>query len=98
MGWDVYGLWGRHFSDPRSSLRLASNPFLLPMLFSGWVSEGLLPKNRGDLFSRFIDRLLYREGLLMEDSWERTKEGDRLLKGLSELAWTMQRTRVRPLH
>jgi predicted NACHT family NTPase len=60
-------LWMRHIPNPRSLLRLASNPFMLTMLFQVWLAEGDLPKNRGDLFGRFVNRLMSRERLLVRD-------------------------------
>lgn len=97
-GWAEYELWRAHLSDPRSLLALASNPFLLYMLFWVWEEEGQLPQNRGDLFRCFVDRLLGRESLYVKEErtgeWRRTSEGDRLVAGLTELAWRMQRVRV----
>ncbi len=90
-------IWRRCIPNPRSLLRLASNPFMLTMLYQVWVFEGELPRNRGDLFARFIDRLLRREGLLARDPsghWVRTVEGERLLEGLCQVAWSMQGERV----
>lgn len=98
-GFSEFPLRWKHLHDSRSLLKLCSNPFLLNMLFLVWDSEGHLPTNRGDLFERFIDRLLYREKLVVHDpeigEWSRTPEGERLLRGLSELAWSMQRTRMK---
>ncbi len=88
LGWDDWALWRHHLSNPRSLLKLASNPFMLAMLFSVWLQRRQLPQNRGDLFRRFVDTLLIRERLYG------TADGDRLLKGLAELAWRMQRERI----
>jgi hypothetical protein len=42
-------LWRRHIRNPRSLVRLASNPFMLIMLFQVWVLEKeALPQNRGN--------------------------------------------------
>jgi formylglycine-generating enzyme required for sulfatase activity len=92
-------LWRRHIRNPRSLVRLASNPFMLTMLFQVWVLEkGALPQNRGELFGRFINGLLRREGLLVSDGatgeWRLKPEGGRLLEGLVDLAWRMQRERI----
>jgi hypothetical protein len=88
----------RHVLNPRSLLRLAANPFMLTMLYQVWAFEGELPRNRGDLFTRFIDRLLSRERLLVKNQeacqWERTPEGERVLSGLAGLAWIMQGERL----
>ena len=91
-----YELWRRHIPNPRSLIRLAANPFLLDMLFRVRWAEGTLPRNRGDLFGRFIHRLLSREKLFVEDppkskKWRLQPEGERLLEGLAGLAWRMQR-------
>jgi hypothetical protein len=72
---------------------------MLTMLFQVWVDEeGELPQNRGDLFARFINRLLSRERLLLKDAqtgeWRLQPDGQRLLAGLTELAWRMQRERI----
>ncbi len=87
-------LWRRHIPNPRSLLRLASNPFMLTMLYFVWGQEnGVLPRNRGDLFRLFVLNLLNREGLVHEDA--RLKpEGERLLTGLADVAWRMQTDRV----
>ena len=92
-------LWYRHVRDPRSLVRLAANPFMLTMLFWVWVDQGgTLPRNRGDLFARFIDALLDREHLLQPDTPDGaaayTPEGERLLSGLTDIAWTMQGERL----
>jgi hypothetical protein len=91
-------IWRRNVPNPRSLLRLAANPFMLTMLYQVWAFEGELPRNRGDLFTRFVDRLLSRERLLVRNGdtgvWERTSDGERLLCGLTSLAWIMQGERL----
>jgi hypothetical protein len=92
-------LWQRHVRDPRSLVRLAANPFMLTMLFWVWVDrEETLPRNRGDLFARFVDALLDREHLLRPDITDGTTvytpEGERLLSGLTDVAWIMQGERL----
>ncbi len=90
-------LWRSHIRNPRSLVRLASNPFMLTMLFQVWVEDGEeLPRNRGDLFRSFIQCLLSREGLVEESAGDRrlSQEGRCLLAGLADLAWRMQRERV----
>jgi hypothetical protein len=91
-------LWLDHIPNSRSLLRLAANPFMLTMLFQVWRAEGDLPKNRGDLFARFTNRLLKREGLLEQNPqtnvWQPTAAGDALLSGLASLAWDMQTRRI----
>ena len=82
-------LWSRHIPNPRSLMRLASNPFMLTMLFQVWAAEKKeeLPRNRGDLFRRFILRLLKREKLSEPDA-------ALLLTKLAALAWKMQREKT----
>jgi len=92
-------LWRRHVrDDPRNLVRLAANPFLLSMLVVVWRRKGALPRNRGDLFRQFIDSLLGREKLFRQDpeteEWRLEPEGKRLVDGLTDLAWRMQRDRT----
>jgi len=51
-------IWRRHVPNPRGLLRLAANPLMLTMLYQVGAFEGELPRNRGDLFARLVDRLL----------------------------------------
>jgi hypothetical protein len=98
IDWSDRRIWDRCLKDPRSLLRLAANPFMLNMLYQVWRTGGELPRNRGDLFARFVDRLLAREHLVVKDPttgrWQRTNEADRLLEGLAGLAWRMQGERL----
>ena len=79
-------VWRRHVPNPRSLVRLASNPFMLTMLYAVWRQEGELPANRGELFADFVESLLGREGPTDSDK--------ALLQGLQDLAWRMQTERV----
>jgi predicted NACHT family NTPase len=99
LGLNVYGkttgqddhLWRQHIRNPRSLIRLAANPFMLTMLFWVWLDrDETLPRNRGELFARFVDALLEREHLA---AWDETteccryqREGEQLLAGLADLA------------
>ncbi|NBC46478.1 MAG: NACHT domain-containing protein [Gammaproteobacteria bacterium] len=98
IDWNGQWVWRECVQDPRSLLRLAANPFMLNMLYQVWRAGGALPRNRGDLFARFIDRLLAREHLVVKQSktgkWERTADGERLLVGLAKVARGMQRERL----
>jgi len=91
-------IWRRNVPNPRSLIHLAANPFMLTMLYQVWAFEGELPSNRSDLFTRFVDRLLSRERLLAKNARtgvrERTSDGERLLSGLTDLAWIMQGERL----
>jgi hypothetical protein len=84
---DERRLWSDHIPNPRSLIRLASNPFMLTMLFLVRWQRGELPRNRGELFGRFIESLVKRERLT-------TQEAAQLLGGLADLAWLMQTDRI----
>ena len=98
IGWDEHWRWQRRLQEPapRSLLTLASNPFMLSMLYWVWSAKGELPQNRGDLFRTFILVLLAREGLTEGDPKRPvpTAEGQQLITGLTNLAWTMQHDRI----
>ena len=92
-------LWRLHVRNPRSLIRLAANPFMLTMLFWVWLDrDETLPRNRGELFADFVDALLIRERLATSDEatgcCRYEPEGDRLLAGLADLAWSMQTRRI----
>lgn len=88
-------LWRQHVRNPRSLILLAANPFMLTMLFWVWLDQDeTLPRNRGELFARFVDALLERERLAARDETKGDcryeREGKQLLAGLVDLAWFMQ--------
>lgn len=91
-------LWRSHITNPRSLVRLAANPFMLTMLYVTWLqNQGALPRNRGDLFARFTDSLLSREGLIETGDegqiLRRDPKADLLLEGLARVAMAMQISR-----
>lgn len=90
----AHAIWRECVPNKRSLLRLAANPFMLHMLYQVWRREGVVPRNRGDLFARFIDRLLAREGLVRWDdatnTWQRDPRAAKLIGALSSLAMLMQ--------
>jgi len=100
LSWQQLLLWKQRVQDPRSLLKLASNPFMFAMFYcvakceGGTRRAGSLPRNRGRLFREFIDTLLDQEGLVALDgetgSKNRTDVGERLLAGLKRIAWHMQ--------
>jgi hypothetical protein len=94
IDWEGRWIWRRCVQDPRSLLRLAANPFMLNMLYQVWRAGGELPRNRGDLFARFVDRLLAREHLAVKQddsgAWVRTHQAELLLRGLVGVAMSMQ--------
>jgi len=94
IDWSGRRVWRRCVRDPRSLLRLAANPFMLHMIYQVWRRGRALPRNRGDLFAMFIDRLLEREHLVVKqagtNTWVRTDVAERLLGGLAGVAMSMQ--------
>lgn len=75
-------IWRDAVHNPRSLLKLASNPFMLSMLVVVYAEHGTLPKNRTALLSWFVDDLLDRENLVEQQG--------ALVSGLQALAWAMQ--------
>jgi hypothetical protein len=94
IDWEGDAIWRRCVQDPRSLLRLAANPFMLNMLYQVWRAGGELPRNRGDLFARFVDRLLAREHLFVKQDGHRRLGAYRIRQraagGLVGVAWRMQ--------
>ena len=87
--------WLKVRSCLSSLLLLATNPYMLFMLVDVYQTyDHTLPKNRGQLFDRFVETLLMREGLFKWDDVAKQlityPEGLGLLKGLTELAYAMQ--------
>src|SRR5262249_47619932 len=74
--------------DGRSLMKLASNPFMLSMIYFVWAKDGATFRNRAELFSRFVSALMIREGVLEND--RATPLGQMLLAGLQDLAWRLQ--------
>ena len=83
-------IWHERVKDPRSLMRLASNPFMLHMMIIIYWETGQLPANRASLFDVFIKLLLGREKLADGESFEVWPEGTSLLQALGKLAWRMQ--------
>lgn len=105
LSWRQRELWRQHVLDEHSLVRLAANPFTLEMVYRVWNDDQLrppggdLPRNRADLFERFIRALLRKEKLIKYDpsdgGWLYTEEGEQLLTSLRGLAWRMQRKRIK---
>ena len=91
--------WLKTRTHPASLLRLAYNPFMLYMLVQVYRAYSYtLPANRGQLFDRFVDTLLAREGLLLRQSHTLTPDGASLLRQLTTLAYAMQAQRAENEH
>ncbi len=75
-----------------SMMVLARNPYMLLMLCSVYADEGDLPDNRGELFRKFVETLLLREGIGTRKNgvFDPGDEGRALLANLANLAGEMQ--------
>ncbi len=80
-------LWHTARTDPRSLLRLASNPYLLSLL----IALPSLPRNRAQLFEGFFGMLHDRERKVREDRHDFVPERAAWLERLAILAETLQR-------
>ena len=76
-------IWHDKVHDRHSLMELARNPYMMLMLTSVFDKNGTLPANRGQLFDIFVANLLKREKIAAE-------EREPLLRGLAEIAFTMQ--------
>jgi HEAT repeat protein len=74
----------------RDLIHLAKNPFLLTMIVYVYKKKGTLPISRGELFLLFVKTLYGREE--ERGNTENLKYDD-FIKGLSEVAFVMQRKR-----
>ncbi|RMG71792.1 MAG: TIR domain-containing protein [Chloroflexi bacterium] len=75
--------WLNEREKPSGLMVLARNPYMLLMLTSVYAVEGKLPDNRGQLFAKFVETLLEREGVPDD-------EHTPLTDGLAKVAYEMQ--------
>jgi hypothetical protein len=80
-------LWHAARTDPRSLLRLASNPYLLSLL----IALPSMPRNRAQLFDGFFGMLHDRERQVREERHEAVPERGSWLATLASLAGALQR-------
>lgn len=99
LEWDyknkTWKQWQRERDNPSGLMLLAHNPYMLRMLAEVYMDrDGDLPPNRGELFKSFVEQLLIREGIAWRDEYSQlaflSAEGEALLVGLAQLAYTMQ--------
>ncbi|MCU0464589.1 MAG: SUMF1/EgtB/PvdO family nonheme iron enzyme [Anaerolineae bacterium] len=88
-------LWREHIQSSGSLIWLASNPYMLRMLLDIYIQQrGEMPPNRGRLFEDFVNVLLVREKLAIQNETIRavtlTPEGAELLDALKQIAYAMQ--------
>jgi formylglycine-generating enzyme required for sulfatase activity len=76
-------MWRNQVKTTYSLMGLARNPYLLLMLTSQYHKTGELPRNRGDLFSKFVYELFVREEV------DETRQEVELV-AISKLAFAMQ--------
>lgn len=77
-------------SDRRRLIWLARTPYMLRMIVEIYDTYGSnLPKNRGELFQRFVQTLLNRAYIMREAGTDQVQPNI-LLSALSELAYAMQ--------
>ncbi len=80
-------IWQEKVRGKHSLMELARNPYMLLMLTSVYAEQGELPENRGELFKLFVQTLLKRERIPVE-------EQTALTKGLMHVAYEMQIRRI----
>jgi hypothetical protein len=81
--------WFEMYNDPRKLMYLARNPYMLWMICKLFESTKHLPKNRGELFKQFVEKLLEREevnALHINTVWI---DSALIKQGLARVAFTM---------
>jgi formylglycine-generating enzyme required for sulfatase activity len=76
-------LWREKVRGKSSLMELARNPYMLLMLTSVYAEQNELPENRGELFRLFVEMLLKRERIPVD-------EHPPLTEGLAKVAYEMQ--------
>jgi formylglycine-generating enzyme required for sulfatase activity len=75
--------WIRHRETPTSLMALARNPYMLLMITSVYAEQDKFPQNRGELFRLFVETLLKRERIPVDEQTHVTG-------GLAMVAYKMQ--------
>ncbi|MEZ5475948.1 MAG: SUMF1/EgtB/PvdO family nonheme iron enzyme [Thiolinea sp.] len=87
--------WQDHYRkqclrDPRSLMKLAANPYLLTQMVVIYSEQQQLPQSRIELFSEFVEDLIYREVQAKpENHYPKAHQAD-LQVELKQLAWQLQ--------
>ena len=77
-------------SDPRSMMKLASNPYLLTQIVMIFSESEKLPENRIELFTEFVDDLIFRETEARAENHYPKAQQKELRSELIQLAWQLQ--------
>lgn len=94
--------WGgnrqKYLNDPRSLMKLAANPYLLTQMVVIYSEQQQLPQSRIELFSEFVEDLIYREVQAKpENHYPKAHQAD-LQAELKQLAWQLQSRTGSVLH
>ncbi|MBU1722810.1 MAG: SUMF1/EgtB/PvdO family nonheme iron enzyme [Gammaproteobacteria bacterium] len=80
----------QYLNDPRSLMKLAANPYLLTQMVVIYSEQQQLPQSRIELFSEFVEDLIYREVQAKpENHYPKAHQVD-LQAELKQLAWQLQ--------
>jgi len=76
--------------DPRSMIKLAANPYLLTQMVVIYSDQQQLPDSRIELFSEFVEDLIYRETEARPENHYSKADQATLQNELKQLAWQLQ--------
>lgn len=76
--------------DPRSMIKLAANPYLLTQMVAIYSDQQQLPDSRIELFSEFVDDLIYRETEARSENHYSKADQATLQNELKQLSWQLQ--------
>ena len=77
-------------NDPRSMIKLASNPYLLTQMVVIYGDQQKLPESRIELFTAFVDDLIFRETEARPENHYPKAQQEKLRNDLKGLAWQLQ--------
>ncbi|PWQ96053.1 SUMF1/EgtB/PvdO family nonheme iron enzyme [Leucothrix pacifica] len=77
-------------ADPRSLMKLASNPYLLTQIVHIYSDQQQLPESRIALFGEFVEDLIYREIEARPENHYPKAHEETLQAELKQLAWQLQ--------
>jgi len=76
--------------DTRSMIKLAANPYLLTQMVVIYSDQQQLPESRIELFSEFVDDLIYRETEARSENHYSKADQATLQYELKQLSWQLQ--------
>lgn len=77
-------------NDPSSMIKLASNPYLLTQMVVIYSDQQKLPESRIELFTAFVDDLIFRETVARPENHYPKAQQEKLRSDLKGLAWQLQ--------